>query len=180
MNKNNYQAGVGLMEVLVALLLLAIGVLGYAALQLRAMDASAEALTKSQGILILRGLSENMRANGAGQANYAAAVRGYTSIAATPTAPTPSCYNPSTLCTAAQMANYDAYSAAKSAFEIGMRITMAECPGVSSAPVRRQCLYAAWNNTTLSATATTANVSQCMSSTGIYVNTARCLMMEAY
>lgn len=58
MNYNKYQAGVGLMEVLVALLLLAIGVLGYVALQLRAIDASSEALTKSQGILILRGLAE--------------------------------------------------------------------------------------------------------------------------
>jgi len=47
MNYNKYQAGVGLMEVLVALLLLAIGVLGYVALQLRAIDASSEALTKS-------------------------------------------------------------------------------------------------------------------------------------
>ncbi|WP_336930393.1 type IV pilus modification protein PilV [Acinetobacter tandoii] len=180
MNYNKYQAGVGLMEVLVALLLLAIGVLGYVALQLRAIDASSEALTKSQGILILRGLAENIRANGAGQANYATAVRGYTSITATPTAPTPSCFNPSTLCTPAQMANYDAYNAAKSAFEIGMKITMADCPGVASAPVRRQCLYAAWDNTTITATSSAADVSQCMSSNGIYVNTARCLMMEAY
>ena len=180
MNNNKYQTGVGLMEVLVALLLLAIGVLGYVALQLRAIDASGEALTKSQGVLILRGLAENMRANGTGQSSYAAAVRGYTSITSTPTAPTPTCFNPSTLCTPAQMANYDAFSAAKSAFEIGMRITMADCPGVSSAPVKRQCLYAAWDNTTLSATSTTADVSQCMSSSGVYVNTARCLMMEAY
>jgi len=153
MNYNKYQAGVGLMEVLVALLLLAIGVLGYVALQLRAIDASSEALTK---------------------------FRGYTSITTTPTAPTPSCFNPSTLCTPAQMANYDAYNAAKSAFEIGMKITMAECPGVSSAPVKRQCLYAAWDNTTITATSSAADVSQCMSSNGIYVNTARCLMMEAY
>ena len=42
MKIRNIQAGVGLMEVLVALLLLAIGVLGYVALQLRAFDASAE------------------------------------------------------------------------------------------------------------------------------------------
>ena len=58
-----HQQGVGLMEVLVALLLLAIGVLGYTALQLRAVDASAEAMSRSQGMLILRGLAENIRAN---------------------------------------------------------------------------------------------------------------------
>lgn len=44
----------GLLEVLVALILLAIGVLGYVALQLRAMDASSEALSKSQAILVMR------------------------------------------------------------------------------------------------------------------------------
>ena len=43
----------GLLEVLVALILLAIGVLGYVALQLRAMDASSEALSKSQAILVM-------------------------------------------------------------------------------------------------------------------------------
>ena len=62
-----HQKGVGLMEVLVALLLLAIGVLGYTVLQLRAVDASSEALSRSQGMLILRGLAENIRANPAGR-----------------------------------------------------------------------------------------------------------------
>ena len=50
------QKGVGLVEVLVALLLLAVGVLGYSILQIRAVDASSEALSRSQGMLILRSL----------------------------------------------------------------------------------------------------------------------------
>ena len=50
------QQGVGLVEVLVALLLLAVGVLGYSILQFRAIDASSEALTRSQGVLVLRSL----------------------------------------------------------------------------------------------------------------------------
>ena len=61
MNTYKNQKGVGLVEVLVALLLLAVGVLGYTILQLRAVDASGEALMRSQGIMVLRGLSENMR-----------------------------------------------------------------------------------------------------------------------
>ncbi|MFH4043618.1 prepilin-type N-terminal cleavage/methylation domain-containing protein, partial [Acinetobacter baumannii] len=48
LNNLKAQAGVGLIEVLVALILLAIGGLGDVALQIRAMDASSEALTKSQ------------------------------------------------------------------------------------------------------------------------------------
>jgi type IV pilus assembly protein PilV len=32
----------------------------------------------------------------------------------------------------------------------------------------------------LSATSTTANVTNCMSTTGVYLNGSNCLMMEAY
>lgn len=172
------QKGVGLVEVLVALLLLAVGVLGYSILQIRAVDASSEALSRSQGMLILRSLAENMRANPIAQTNYPAEVRGFTNITSTPTTPSPSCSN--SVCTPAQMANFDAFMAARSAFEIGMNITMADCPGVSSAPIKRQCLFIAWGNTTLSVTGTTANVSNCMSATGVYLNGSNCLMMEAY
>ena len=63
LNNLKAQAGVGLIEVLVALILLAIGVLGYVALQIRAMDASSEALTKSQAMIVMRGLAENIRTN---------------------------------------------------------------------------------------------------------------------
>ena len=78
-NKKN-QLGVGLVEVLVALVLLAIGVLGFTALQLRAVDATSEALTRSQATLILRGLTESIRANPNGQSSYPAAVKGYIGV----------------------------------------------------------------------------------------------------
>lgn len=172
------QKGVGLVEVLVALLLLAVGVLGYSILQIRAVDASSEALSRSQGMLILRSLAENMRANPIAQTNYPPAVRGFTNITSTPATPSPSCSN--SICTPAQMANFDAFIAARSAFEIGMNITMRDCPGVSSAPIPRQCLFIAWGNTTLSATSTTADVTNCMSTAGVYLNGSNCLMMEAY
>ena len=173
-----HQKGVGLIEVLVALVLLAVGVLGYSILQLRAVDASSEALSRSQGMLIVRSLAENMRANPAAQSNYPAVVRGYTNITAAPTAPTPSCSN--NICTPAQMASFDAFMAARAAFDIGMNVTMGDCPGVASAPIKRQCLFIAWGNTTLSATGTAADVSNCMNTSGVYINGSNCLMMEAY
>lgn len=180
MKTNNYQKGVGLIEVLIALLLLAIGVLGYSILQLRAVDASGEALSRSQGMLVLRSLAENMRANSAAQDDYPVAVRAYTNITSLPTAPTPSCFNPTVNCTPAQMATYDAFMAARDAFEIGMNITMDDCPGVSISPIKRQCLFISWGKTSLSATNTSADVSQCMTNVGVYVNGSNCLMMEAY
>lgn len=180
MRIHQYQKGVGLVEVLVALLLLAVGVLGYSILQIRAVDASSEALSRSQGMLVLRTMAENMRANPTGQTSYPAAVRAFTNITSSPTEPSPSCSNPTSACTPAQMANFDAFMAARSAFDLGMNITMANCPGVNSAPIPRQCLFIAWGDTTLSATSTTADVSTCMNTTGVYVNGSNCLMMEAY
>lgn len=173
MKTKRKQAGVGLIEVLVALVLLAIGVLGYVALQLRAVDASSEALIRSQAMTVMRNLTESIRANTAGQSSYPAAVRSYVDFTGTTTAPT-SCLN--TACTPAQMATYDAYQAAQSAATFGIKISMTDCPGTTSASVKRQCLFGAWGNTTISATSYT----NCMSTAGIYTAQAQCLMMEAY
>ena len=60
------QHGVGLMEVLVALILLSIGVLGFSILQVRAMDASLDASKRIQAMNLARDLSERMRANKSG------------------------------------------------------------------------------------------------------------------
>lgn len=181
---NKYK-GIGMIEVLVALLILAIGVLGYVALQVRAVDASGEALTRSQAMMVMRGLTESIRANTAAQADYPAAVRNYTGFSATTNAPTNNCFN--ALCTSAQLANFDAYQAAKAAFNHGIQLSMGDCPGVPgvsevvgvrAAEAKRQCLFAAWDKTTLSSA--TFGYSNCMSSTGVYVTQATCLMLEAY
>ncbi|MFW2161143.1 type IV pilus modification protein PilV [Acinetobacter beijerinckii] len=179
------QAGVGLVEVLVALLLLAIGVLGYVALQLRAFDASAEAITKSQAVVVMRGLAENIRANKTQINNYPAFVRSYSNFpSVTPTAPT-SCFN--SVCTANQQAQFDAYQAARNANQLGMRLTMDNCPGVvSTMALRRQCLYAFWGATVPTeipasgVTPSSADVSTCMGSNGVYVAGSSCLMIEVY
>lgn len=167
------QMGVGLVEVLVALVLLALGVLGYTALQLRAVDASNEALKRSQATLILRGLTESIRANSDGQKEYPATVQSYVGLSEKKE-PKPSCLN--SACTSTEMAKYDAYMAANTAQNIGMSLTMAECPGVKI--VKRQCLFAAWDDTATQLKAT--DFSNCMDSKGIYVSSAKCLMMEAY
>lgn len=180
------QAGVGMVEVLVALLVLAIGVLGYVALQLRALDASAEALSKSQAILVMRGIAENIRANPNAFSNYPALIQSYSNYSSSTSEPT-SCLN--SACTAQQMATYDAYNAAKSADQYGMKITMENCPGVtSSMSLQRKCLFVFWGKTqpnittttTNGVTTTTVDASNCMSSSGTYVSGSSCLMMEVY
>ncbi|MCU4503768.1 type IV pilus modification protein PilV [Acinetobacter sp. WU_MDCI_Abxe161] len=181
-SKQKTQAGVGLLEVLVALILLAIGILGYVALQIRAMDASSEALSKSQAMMIMRGLAENIRVNNTQATQYPAFVRSYSNYSSATAAPT-SCFNAA--CTPSQLAQFDAYQAARNADQLGMKITMTNCPGVTTTMAQqRQCLFVFWGKTspviTTNRGSISADVSSCMSTDGVYANNSNCLMMEAY
>ncbi|WP_201534741.1 type IV pilus modification protein PilV [Psychrobacter ciconiae] len=55
------ERGVGLVEVLVAVLLLAVAVLGFSALQMRAVSATDESLVRTKALTLTRNLSEIMR-----------------------------------------------------------------------------------------------------------------------
>lgn len=57
------QRGIGLVEVLIALLVVAIGVLGYAGLQLQALDSTTMAYTRSQATSIAQAAVERVKAN---------------------------------------------------------------------------------------------------------------------
>lgn len=57
------QAGVGMVEILVALLVLAIGVLGYAGLQLTALRGSEVAHARAQATMLARDALERMKVN---------------------------------------------------------------------------------------------------------------------
>ncbi len=61
MNRH-YQQGVGLVEVMVAVLLLSIAVLGFSALQVRAVGATDESMMRTKSLTLVRNLSEIMRA----------------------------------------------------------------------------------------------------------------------
>ena len=62
MNQPSQQYGVGLIEVLVAVLLLSIAVLGFSALQVRAVSATDESLVRTKSLTLIRNLAEVMRA----------------------------------------------------------------------------------------------------------------------
>ncbi|MAX55008.1 MAG: type IV pilus modification protein PilV [Alcanivoracaceae bacterium] len=64
------QKGIGLVEILVALLILAIGVLGYAGLQLAALKGAEEANNRSQATLIGQDALERIESNRAEVATY--------------------------------------------------------------------------------------------------------------
>lgn len=64
------QQGVGLVEILVALLVLSISVLGYAGLQLQALDSTDQAYERSQATALGQDLSERIMANPSGESEY--------------------------------------------------------------------------------------------------------------
>ena len=62
MKRLSVQYGVGLIEVMVAVLLLSIAVLGFSALQMRAVSATDESLLRTKSLTVVRNLAEVMRA----------------------------------------------------------------------------------------------------------------------
>ncbi len=74
------------LQVLVALVVLAVGVLGYVMLQVRAMEATIEGTQRIQAISIARDLAERVRVNrrgGSVRIRYLAEFSGYSSTALT-------------------------------------------------------------------------------------------------
>lgn len=170
-----YQQGVGLLEVLVALMLLAIAVLGFVALQLRAVEATAEGANRIQAMNIARDLAEKIRINRTAMASYANALSSATNQAATPT----NCYT--AFCTPAAKAGFDVNEAYLQANSLGMRLNMLSCPGTANG---RRCIYVAWGKTdAVDTTATTTGHTACTTSSSSsfsYNDSSTCVVMEAY
>lgn len=160
------QSGVGLVEVLVALLLLAVGVLGFTALQVRAAVATEEANKRGTAMAMLTSLAESMRTNTTSDLSQAVAdngVKNYT----TATAANKNCMT--NACTSADKAADDLWRVGEQAKLSGISIAVQECKGISNQ--KRACLIAAWDKTT---------TTTCLNSSGKYTDESTCLVLEAY
>lgn len=110
-----FSRGISLIEVLITLLVFTIGMLGFAALQLNALQSTGDSAQRSQSVWILQELAERMRSNPeAGAANYTAAVN----CSSLPADRCADYYDPITgakvnasVCSAAQMAAFDRWEA---------------------------------------------------------------------
>lgn len=107
------QRGFTLVEVMVAVLVLALGVIGGAGLQLSALRARHQSALLSRSVQLASGMADRMRANAAQMASSDAA-NAYLGVAydaftdAVPEAPAASCFTP-TGCSSAQLASVDIY-----------------------------------------------------------------------
>lgn len=64
------EVGVGLIEVLISLVIIAIGLLGLAALQGKSQKAEMESYQRSQALILLHDMAARLRANREGAAHY--------------------------------------------------------------------------------------------------------------
>lgn len=109
------QHGASLIEVMIALLIFTVGLLGLAAMQLNALQSTTDSGQRSQAAWLMNDLAERMRANPGGTLdNYRAAPN----CAALPATVCADYYNPATNakvnaanCSAAQMAAFDRWEA---------------------------------------------------------------------
>lgn len=177
------QKGMGLVEVLVALIILAVAVLGYSILQVRAIEASIEATKRVQGINLARDLAEKIRANqqslsknievervdktGKEKLNsYEAAFR--TSSGK----PYENCFKENK-CDYQNLALEDVRQIKAKASETGMNIAFEPCNGLIR---ERYCIYVAWDETNPK---NGIDKNDCTKD-GSYQSNSKCVVMEAY
>lgn len=162
------QKGVGLVEILVALLLIAIGVLGFIALQYRAMGAGTEAANRVIASKIASNISENIRINNTQDAINAYKANTPTTVASV------NCYTASTECTDVQKANFDMQQIRTYATSLGMNLAILACPATNS----RTCVYVAWDTTLPNGDGTNTSCTTTSGSSFSYTTNSTCLVME--
>jgi len=169
MNQINNQQGVGLMEVLVALFILAVGVMGFIALKIRAVKATIERGARIQAINLGRDLAERMRVNRGAENVY----KYQLNTAGKQLERSKNCFT-STNCTSTDFADFDVSEISKKARSIGMMINYLPCQGNND---DRHCIYVAWGDT--APTHGADGEGNCTSSTA-YDPASTCLIMEVY
>ena len=189
MSLRSKQRGIGLIEVLVALLLLAVAVLGFSALSIVSVKATDDSVLIASANTVMRGLSEDLRlnssniltyqtnvqgvlANVSSTKDYCAAVQDYKTASVTKNCDSESC-------TETQLSNYNSWNAMRQACESNVSLNMITCPGTENKQLR-QCIIASWNGTNPTYGAITASNKTCADASGIYHAGSDCLVMESY
>lgn len=195
MNVRSTQIGVGLIEVMVALLLLTVAILGYTALQGQAIKSTNESFERSQSLVMMRNIAEKIHANPAAVTTYESNLN----APGVPTAPSKRCglngVVVTTLCTPAELAAAESFKIRSELQNYDFQIQMHPCPntggtGTDAADniMFSYCLMSAWGNTT--PTIGTNDETDCLTERligaddiveaagGNYHAKATCMMME--
>lgn len=188
MNINN-QAGVGLIEVMVALLLLAVAVLGFSALNIVSVKATDNSVLIANANTAMRSLSEDLRLNPSSiptyqediqsvfkkvsdSNSYCKAVDNYKTKSVVKNCDSESC-------SSEQLSKYNSWNAMKQACNSGVLLNMVDCPGTENKQLR-QCIIVSWSGTDPVLGDSTDDIKACANESGIYHAGSDCLIMESY
>ena len=195
MNIASKQTGVGLIEVMVALLLLSIAILGYSALQAQAIKATDESMERSQSLVMMRNIAEKIHANPSAIEIYE---ENLNKSYASSSAPSEKCGLDGVtagFCSPEQLAVAESYNLKTKLQDYDFQIQMHPCPntggtGTDAADniMFSYCLISAWGDTT--PTIGTDDETDCLTERvvgeddvveaagGNYHAKATCMMME--
>lgn len=173
------QQGIGLIEVLVALLLFSGAALGYTALQTYALGGVNDSTMRLKAVMILNETLERMRANS--QIKDFGFYHQLFNVKAIPKVI--DCLH-STGCDTQQVAKNDLAILRTQAERQGLRLGMIDCPKANDG-TKSKCLIAAWHHTTptynSSNDSKTHNESTgCLEADGRYIKGADCVFIESY
>lgn len=177
------QHGMGMVEVVVSLLLLAVAILGFSAMQMRAVKATDETLIRSDAMVAVRNIAENMRLHPTQsmKIKYLTVISRYGTAAGPdayastiPNKPRVDCAK--SVCTEEQQAEYTAHQAMKLAADNQMMLNAIQCPGNSS-ELMRICLIASWGQTKPTVG---DRDTDCISGSGAYNRGSSCVVLETY
>lgn len=183
------QQGFGLIEVMVSLLILAIAVLGFAAMQGQAIKATDESLERTQSLVMMRNMGEKIRLNPTAITAYQTAIN-----APAANAPSKSCglYGTNTsVCTPSQLAAAEAYLYTQDMSNYGFIVNLHPCPSTGGETATNimysWCLISAWGETTPTIgtdedvdclTSQISNDDNSITKGGTYHSGATCMFME--
>jgi len=157
------QKGVGMPEVLVSMLLLGVAIIGFAGLQVRALDSTNDAMFRTQAMAVAQDFAERMRLN----PNAASVYRNNWNNNAVAI---DKCETAT--CNSTEMAQYDmkTMTAVAAATLPNGQLAVLPCIGRTNL-----CVYVSWNNTTPTIGASAPN---CSVSDDTYVSNADCVKLE--
>lgn len=173
------QQGLGMVEIMVALLLLSAAVLGFSAMQMRAVKTTDETLMRSDAMVVVRNISEDLRlqASESQKTAYMNAVNNSPAKNANydPLNPTPNCKVKS--CTQAEQMQYTVNEVVALARDSQIKVGATRCGKKAAGTIDKICLIASWNDTepTLG-----GGDDSCGNQDGVYNRGASCLIMETY
>ncbi|CAM3535869.1 hypothetical protein GCM10016272_11400 [Psychrobacter glaciei] len=156
MSVRDTQTGVGLIEVMVALLLLTVAVLGYSALQVQAIKATNESFERTQSLVMMRNIAEKIHANPDSISIYETQIN-----LSTNSTPNKKCgldgqaVTTAAFCTPAELARAESFYIKTDLANYDFEVQMHPCPntggsGASAASniMFSYCLISAWGLTT--------------------------------